>query len=135
MKKYFILIAVSVILFYACKEQPKCCCTNFSLIVNINLKDSSKTLDTNYIKNNNDLYYYSFSDTLLHMQLQANIDSTENDRISNTINLLKISPIDTDTIITEINGTCGRTVTKAWYNGILINSKTINSNIKHHIVK
>jgi len=47
------------------------------------------------------------------------VDSTENNKSIITSNYLKVSAADTDTILTEISGISGRTISKIWYNGIL----------------
>jgi len=121
MKKYVILVSLFFLLFNACKEEPKCCCINFNLGINLLLKKSSESssLDTNYLKANNQLTYFAYTDSTIYLQIRANTDSTQDDQKVNTVKLFNVSPAETDTIITEISGSCGRTITKIWYNGIL----------------
>ena len=120
-----------VLLFGACKEEPKCCCTNFSIGLDIQLLDSSKngSIDTNFLKTNNDLQYFQSTDSIISFGLMANIDSTEDDMKRITTNLLKTSASDTDTILTEITGTCGRSISKIWYNGVLKFPNSMYNNI------
>jgi hypothetical protein len=87
----------------------------------VTIKDTSTTndIDTSYIKANNQLLSFNYSDSMINMELEANIGETKDDEKFNTINLIKFSDVDIDTITTEINGTCGRTITAMWYNGEL----------------
>jgi hypothetical protein len=130
MKKYVIVLSLIVFLFNACKK-PKCCCTNFSIGIDLQLTDSSKngTIDTGFLKTNNDLQYFQSTDSIISFGLMANIDSTEDDMKRITTNLLKISASDTDTILTEITGTCGRSISKIWYNGVLKFPNSMYNNI------
>ena len=130
MKKYVIVLSLIVFLFNACKK-PKCCCTNFSIGIDLQLTDSSKngTIDTGFLKTNNDLQYFQSTDSIISFGLMANIDSTEDDMKRITTNLLKTSASDTDTILTEITGTCGRSISKIWYNGVLKFPNSMYNNI------
>lgn len=121
MKKYLVLVPLIMMLVNACKEEQKCCCTNISIMIPIAIKDTSipKSIDTGFIKANNELSSFVYSDSIIMLQIQANIDPTEDDKIVNTTKYFNISPIDTDTIITAISGTCGRQISKVWYNGEL----------------
>ncbi len=121
MKKYVIAVIILGLFFNACKEAPKCCCTNISIMIPIAIKDTSipKRIDTNFIKLHNELAGFVYSDSLIMLQIQENIDSTEDDKIINTTKYFNISPTDTDTIVTAISGNCGRQISKVWYNGEL----------------
>lgn len=120
MRKFSFLFIISITILVACKKKPKCCCTNFSTDYTIEIIDSSKSIDTNFIKNNNTLKYFQYSDSVVILNLFANIDSTEDDKKIVTNNIIKISPTETDTIQTEIYGICGRTITSIWYKNELI---------------
>ena len=117
-KKYAIVITLIVFTLNACMEK-KCCCVLYNGSLNIQLKDSSQNgaIDTNFIKSNNALDYFHFTDSVSYLKMFANVDSTENNKSIITSNYLKVSAADTDTIFTEISGICGRTISKIWYNG------------------
>ncbi len=119
MKKNISIIVFSILLFCACKKELECCCVNVRADFNITILDSLAVVDTSYLKNHNHLYYFNSTDSFIYIGFYANLDSTKNDELVKTTRLLHLSTTDTDTIETEINGHCGRYVTKIWYNGIL----------------
>jgi hypothetical protein len=122
MKKYVILLSLISLLFNACKEKPKCCCIILDVNIGIGLTDSSKSnkIDTNFLKRNNTIYNFTNYDSVFLFTINASLDSAKTGEIINTTSYLKISSTDTDTIVTEIDGTiCGFRCNKVWYNGVL----------------
>lgn len=122
MKKYVFVLLLTGLLFSACKDNHKCCCTIIDIDIGIGLTDSSRsnTIDTNFLKRNNTIYSFTNYDSVFLFSINASLDSAKTGTIINTTSYLKISSTDTDTIVTEIDGTiCGFRCNKIWYNGVL----------------
>jgi hypothetical protein len=122
MKKYVILLSLISSIFNACKEKPKCCCIILDVNIGIGLTDSSRSnkIDTAFLKRNNTIYNFTNYDSVFLFTINASLDSAKTGEIINTTSYLKISSTDTDTIVTEIDGTiCGFRCNKIWYNGVL----------------
>ncbi|MEZ5054720.1 MAG: hypothetical protein R2807_08195 [Chitinophagales bacterium] len=119
MKTNIVLLVIFILIFIACKKEQECCCVYVQTDFNITILDSLGVVDTAYLNNNNQLHNFNQNDSLITFQFNANLDSTINDAIVKTTRLLHLSATDTDTLETEINGHCGRFISKIWYNGIL----------------